>query len=84
MRILVLGKPNRVGKTAGRYTLDNLCKRDALVVAGRGWLVLVDAGWLVLVGASFWDIRRDAAEVDTTYGQEWVDDQANKGYVVHF
>lgn len=32
LRILVLGNPSRVGKTAGTYTLDNLCQRDALVV----------------------------------------------------
>ena len=35
MRILVLGNPSRVGKTAGRYTLANLCLRDSLVVTGR-------------------------------------------------
>ncbi|CAK9066634.1 unnamed protein product [Durusdinium trenchii] len=33
LRILVLGNPTRVGKTAGNYTLDNLCRRDALVVS---------------------------------------------------
>ena len=33
LRILVLGNPNRVGVTAGKYTLDPLCKRDALVVS---------------------------------------------------
>ena len=33
LRILVLGNPNRVGVTAGKYTLDALCERDALVVS---------------------------------------------------
>ena len=33
LRILVLGNPNRVGVTAGKYTLDALCQRDALVVS---------------------------------------------------
>ena len=35
LRILVLGNPKRVGKTAGKYTLDSLCERDALVVSMR-------------------------------------------------
>ena len=33
LRILVLGNPDRVGRTAGQYTLDNLCKRDELVLS---------------------------------------------------
>lgn len=35
VRMLVLGNPVRVGKTAGQYTLDALCKRDSLVVFMR-------------------------------------------------
>ncbi|CAE7240689.1 Upf1 [Symbiodinium microadriaticum] len=33
LRILVLGNPDRVGRTAGQYTLENLCKRDELVLS---------------------------------------------------
>ena len=33
LKILVLGNPNRVGYTAGKYTLDSLCARDALVLS---------------------------------------------------
>lgn len=41
MRILVLGNPSRVGKTAGRYTLANLCLRDSLVVSMKWALNLL-------------------------------------------
>eukprot|EP00439_Symbiodinium_sp_Y106_P084936 s1736_g27.t1 len=33
LRILVLGNPDRVGRTAGQYTLDNLCKKDEIVLS---------------------------------------------------
>ncbi|CAJ1397165.1 unnamed protein product [Effrenium voratum] len=35
LKILVLGNPDRVGKTAGKYTLEQLCLRDDLVVSMR-------------------------------------------------
>eukprot|EP00438_Fugacium_kawagutii_P007740 Skav221240 [mRNA] locus=scaffold1045:84449:95403:+ [translate_table: standard] len=46
-----------------RYTLDNLCKRDALVVASRRWLVLVG----VILG------HRDAAEVSMQWAFNLLD-----------